>query len=91
MFVYCKMLSIDEEELEKSEDLGIPAQPNWLPFGFHIKNVRMFYKLMDNDGASELVIVLNDFQEFTTDLSYDELREMIDSYYQEPKWIYQNN
>lgn len=91
MFINCKILSVDEEELDKAEDLGIPPEERWISFGFHPKNLRLYYECIQQDTQVGVVIVLEDYSEYTTDLSIEQLDGMLKKYFHKPSWLLAEN
>lgn len=91
MFVDCKILSVDEDEADRAEDLGIQPELDWIKFSFKITDLLKFYEHIDNGEVMGTIIVLEDFSEYTTDLDFDWLFSELSNFYKKPDWILNPN
>jgi len=48
MFVHTYMLSVDEEDLERSENTREQVPEYWTPFSFHIDNIEDYYEHLED-------------------------------------------
>lgn len=91
MFIHTKILSVEEDDVERSEDLGIPLEPHWLPFSFKVEDLRLFYEHIEDGVPKGTVIMLNDFSDYTTQLDYDDLAMKVEHHFEQARWIFKNN
>ncbi len=91
MYITCKILSVDEEEIERAEDLGMEPEVEWINFGFNISTLRMFYDYMQEGERLGTIIMLDDYSDFTTDLDFEYLEKKLEEYHQSPSWIISSN
>lgn len=92
MFIDCKILSVDEDEAERAEDLGMQPELDWLKFSFNLSDVYTFHEFINENGEIYgTVITLQDFSQYTTDLDFDWLFSKLHAFHKKPDWLLNPN
>jgi len=92
MFVKCEILSVDEDEADKAEDLGITPKLDWLKFSFNLSDVYTLHEYINESGeACGTVVMLQDFSQYTTNLDFNWLFDKLHSFYKKPDWLLNPN
>jgi len=91
MFIDCKILSVDEDEAERAEDLGISPELDWLKFSFKLTDLLKFHEYIEGGEVKGTIIVLEDFSEYTTDLNFEWLFSKLHAFYKKPDWLLNPN
>lgn len=92
MFISCKILSVDEQEVERAEDLGMEPNLDWLKFSFNLSDVYTLHQYINETGEDcGTVVTLQDFSQYTTNLDFDWLFSKLHSFHKKPDWLLNPN
>lgn len=79
--IYTKFLTIDEEELERSQDISIPPKEEWTDYSFKIYNIDSYYTAYEGKEEIGTTIEFLNGNKYTVQLSFEELKELEAKYY----------
>lgn len=78
--VRTKILCVDEEDLDRSENLGVKPEYYWASFSFKIYNLETYEEVI-RDGKRRTLINFLDGSEYTIKMNFEELVALEDKYY----------
>lgn len=79
--IYTQFITIKEEDLERSMDIGIPPEEYWTDYSFKIYNVESYYRAYEGDNEVGVTINFISGEVYTVKLSFEKMKELEEEYY----------